>query len=143
SRPPPTPPPDAFRAPGCRAFARLKRFDSVIKPDGPPASGRGGSRGALSRLERRARKPTPPGGIMAGISRRVLLGVPLAAGLPADAARAWAGGDDGVTIGWPSDVPSWDPNRRFVPDAQPIFKMVYDQPLDQDPRLNLVPSLIA
>jgi len=42
---------------------------------------------------------------------------------------ALAQGKDSVTIGWPSDVPSWDPNQRFTPDAQPIFKLVFDQPL--------------
>ena len=40
---------------------------------------------------------------------------------------------DRVTIGWPSDIPSWDPEQRTVPDAQPIYKMVFDQPLDQVP----------
>ena len=48
---------------------------------------------------------------------------------------------DTVTIGWPSDVPSWDPNQRFTPDAQPIFKLVFDQPLDQNPKLDLIPKL--
>ena len=46
---------------------------------------------------------------------------------------AFAAGD-AATIGWPNDVPSWDPNQRFTPDAQPIFKLVFDQPLDQDPQ---------
>ncbi len=36
----------------------------------------------------------------------------------------------------------WDPNQRFTPDAQPIFKAVFDQPLDQDPQLKLIPHLI-
>ena len=51
--------------------------------------------------------------------------------------------DDAVTIAWPSDVPSWDPNQRFTPDAQSLFKAVFDQPLDQDPSLKLVPHLIT
>lgn len=50
---------------------------------------------------------------------------------------------DAATIGWPNDVPSWDPNQRFTPDAQPIYKAVFDQPLNQDPQLNLIPHLIA
>src|SRR5262245_36815086 len=50
---------------------------------------------------------------------------------------------DTVTLGWPSDVPSWDPNQRFQPDAQPIFKLVFDQPLDQDPKLALIPKLVS
>jgi peptide/nickel transport system substrate-binding protein len=56
---------------------------------------------------------------------------------------AFAQAKDSVTIGWPSDVPSWDPNQRFAPDAQPMFKLVYDQPLDQSPDLKLIPKLIT
>ncbi len=56
---------------------------------------------------------------------------------------AFAADTDNVTIGWPSDVPSWDPNLRFVPDAQPLFKMVFDQPLDQSPDLKLIGNLIT
>src|SRR3954453_1454401 len=56
---------------------------------------------------------------------------------------AFAQSKDAVTIGWPSDVPSWDPNQRFTPDAQPIFKLVFDQPLDQNEKLDLVPKLIT
>jgi len=76
---------------------------------------------------------------MVEISRRVLLGAAAAsAALPLRPTRA---AEDSATIGWPSDVPTWDPNQRFSPDAQSIFKMVYDQPLMQDPQLKLVPSL--
>jgi peptide/nickel transport system substrate-binding protein len=56
---------------------------------------------------------------------------------------ALAQGKDSVTIGWPSDVPSWDPNQRFTPDAQPIFKLVFDQPLDQSEKLDLIPKLVT
>ena len=54
-----------------------------------------------------------------------------------------AASNDAVTIAWPSDVPGWDPNQRFTPDAQSLFKTVFDQPLDQDPALKLVPHLIT
>ena len=78
---------------------------------------------------------------MVQLSRRVFsAGASLAtvlAGLP-----AWAQAKDSVTIGWPSDVTGWDPNQRFTPDAQGIYKMVFDQPLDQDPSLKLIPNLI-
>ena len=60
----------------------------------------------------------------------------LLASLPA-AAQA----KDSVTIGWPSDVTGWDPNLRFTPDAQGIYKMVFDQPLDQSPSLKLIGNL--
>jgi len=65
-----------------------------------------------------------------------------AAGISAPVAQTLAAGNDTAIIGWPNDVPSWDPNQRFTPDAQPIFKAVFDQPLDQDPELKLVPHLI-
>jgi peptide/nickel transport system substrate-binding protein len=51
--------------------------------------------------------------------------------------------DDAVTIAWPSDVPGWDPNQRFTPDAQSLFKAVFDQPLDQAPDHKLVPHLVT
>jgi peptide/nickel transport system substrate-binding protein len=54
----------------------------------------------------------------------------------------FAADQDLVTIGWPNDVPSWDPEQRTVPDAQPIYKMVFDQPLDQAPDLKLIPKLV-
>jgi peptide/nickel transport system substrate-binding protein len=63
------------------------------------------------------------------------------AALSADALAAFADSADAVTIGWPTDVPSWDPNQRFTPDAQPIYKLVFDQPLDQNAQLALVPGL--
>ncbi len=79
--------------------------------------------------------------MMVAFTRRNLLQTAtigtLMGALPAHAA------DDGVTIGWPSDVTSWDPNQRFTPDAQSIFKAVFDQPLDQDAKLKLVPHLIT
>lgn len=74
-------------------------------------------------------------------SRRALLGS--AATVLALPRRARAGDADAVTIAWPSDVPSWDPNQRFTPDAQSLFKAVFDQPLDQDPTLKLIPNLIT
>jgi peptide/nickel transport system substrate-binding protein len=85
------------------------------------------------------------------IERRTLLrmlGVSAAgAGLLTDRPAAFAQGQDkggdAVTIGWPTDVPSWDPNQRFTPDAQPIYKLVFDQPLNQNSRLDLVPGLIT
>ncbi len=81
------------------------------------------------------------------IERRTLLqmlGLGLVGGgVLTDSLLAFAADTDSVTIGWPSDVPSWDPNQRFTPDAQSIFKLVFDQPLDQNPKLDLIPKLIA
>jgi peptide/nickel transport system substrate-binding protein len=82
------------------------------------------------------------------LRRRAFLQMALgtAAGIGGSLRRARAAASDAAkdaaTIGWPNDVPSWDPNQRFTPDAQPIFKAVFDQPLDQDPQLKLIPHLI-
>jgi peptide/nickel transport system substrate-binding protein len=73
---------------------------------------------------------------------QMVVGSAASIGASAPFASAVAAGNDAVTIGWPNDVPSWDPNQRFTPDAQPIFKAVFDQPLDQDPQLKLIPHLI-
>ena len=78
---------------------------------------------------------------MIDLSRRHLLHA-ASIGTLIGAMPALAAEPDSVTIGWPSDVTSWDPNVRFTPDAQAIFKAVFDQPLDQDPALKLVPNLI-
>src|SRR5215468_2901287 len=78
------------------------------------------------------------------IDRRTAIKLGLgAAGSALIGARAYAQDKDSVIMGWPSDVPSWDPNQRFVPDAQPIFKLVFDQPLDQSEKLELIPKLIT
>ena len=77
-------------------------------------------------------------------TRRALLKAASAAALttPLAAPAVHAAGDS-VTIGWPSDITSWDPNLRFTPDSQSPFKAVFDQPLNQDPALKLVPSLVT
>jgi peptide/nickel transport system substrate-binding protein len=84
---------------------------------------------------------------MEAISRRdlmKLLGLGAAtAGLASRATYAFAIGTEEVKIGWPSDIPTWDPVERTVPDAQPIFKLVFDQPLDQAPDLKFVPRLVS
>src|SRR5580700_6642453 len=80
------------------------------------------------------------------IERRTLLrmlAVGAGAKLLATPDSAAAQANDAVAIGWPSDVPSWDPNQRFTPDAQAIFKLVFDQPLEQSPKLDLVPNLVV
>ena len=80
---------------------------------------------------------------MNGLSRRTLIqgagAGAIVGAVPGSKGRALAA-DDSATIGWPSDVPSWDPNQRFVPDAQSMFKMVFDQPLDQDRKLDAGPA---
>jgi peptide/nickel transport system substrate-binding protein len=65
------------------------------------------------------------------------------AGTLADCLAAFAQDKDAVTIGWPVDVPAWDPNQRFTPEAQVIYKPVFDQPLSQNPKLNLIANLLT
>jgi peptide/nickel transport system substrate-binding protein len=61
--------------------------------------------------------------------------------MPSRAATS-AAAKDAASVGWPNDVPSWDPNQRFTPDAQSIFKAVFDQPLGQSTTLKLIPALL-
>jgi peptide/nickel transport system substrate-binding protein len=81
------------------------------------------------------------------LERRTLLrmlGLTVAgAGTLTDCLKAFAQQTDAITIGWPVDVPSWDPNQRFSPEAQSIFKLVFDSPLNQNPKLDLIPNLIT
>jgi peptide/nickel transport system substrate-binding protein len=96
--------------------------------------------GALSQIE------LEENAMASKLQRRAFLQMVIATaagvGSSAKITGARAAGNDAVTIGWPNDIPSWDPNQRFTPDAQPIFKAVFDQPLDQDPQLKLIPHLI-
>jgi peptide/nickel transport system substrate-binding protein len=83
---------------------------------------------------------------MISVSRRTLcqaLGLGIAGSSFLRSAVVLAADLDKVTIGWPTDVPSWDPQLRTTPDAQSIFKMVFDQPLDEAPDLKLVPKLVT
>lgn len=78
---------------------------------------------------------------MGGLSRRGLLGALMAGGLPAGGARAEE--RDSVAIAWPADVPGWDPQRLLLADAQPVYRMVFDPPLERDARLELDPALVT
>ena len=73
------------------------------------------------------------------LSRRLLLASAAGAALPLPALAA----QDSATIGWPSDVTGWDPTLRFTPDAQGIYKMVFDQPLTQSPDLKLIANVVS
>lgn len=72
------------------------------------------------------------------ITRRSVI---TAAALLPLAARAAT--SDAATIAWPNDVPGWDPNQRFTPDAQSLYKAVFDQPIDQNTKLALIPHLLT
>ncbi len=78
---------------------------------------------------------------MGGLGRRGLLGALAAGSLPAGGAGAQE--RDSVAIAWPADVPGWDPQRLLLADAQPVYRMVFDPPLERDARLELEPALVT
>ena len=72
--------------------------------------------------------------------RQVIAGSAVGLALSRSAAAATP---DSATLAWPNDVTSWDPNQRFVPDAQSMYKAVFDQPIMQAPDLKLIPWLLT
>jgi len=50
---------------------------------------------------------------------------------------AFAQSEGFVTIGWPRRSALLGPDQRFTPDAQSIFKLVFDQPLDQNEKSSI------
>ena len=56
---------------------------------------------------------------------------------------ALAQGRDTVTIAFPADVPTWDPNARTSPVGHAVYKCVFDQPLEQAPDLARQPGVIT
>jgi dipeptide transport system substrate-binding protein len=58
-------------------------------------------------------------------------------------AYAQAAASGQLTIAFPTDVPTWDPNARALGAVQSLYKMVFDQPLDQAPDLSVTPNLIS
>ena len=53
---------------------------------------------------------------------------------------AWAQGRNSISIAFPTDVPTWDPNARVLASAQSLYKCVFDPPIDQAPDLSIIPS---
>jgi len=81
-------------------------------------------------------------------SRRGVLGMAggtaalLGLGLPMRA-LAQAAETGRITVAYPTDVPTWDPNARSLAPVQSLYKCVFDQPLTQAPDLTLQPALIT
>ena len=71
------------------------------------------------------------------------LGAALAGmGVPLDVlAQASAKGQ--LTIGFPADLPTWDPNARTLAAVQSLYKLVFDQPLAQNEDASVRPSLVT
>ena len=63
-----------------------------------------------------------------GVSREVL-------------AQAAAAGQ--LTLSFPADVPTWDPNARSLAAVQSLYKMVFDQPLDQATDMKAQAALVT
>jgi len=65
--------------------------------------------------------------MMPTLSRRHLLGLTVAqAALCGLGIPASAQGRDAVTIAFPTDVPTWDPNARVLVGVQSFYKCVFD-----------------
>jgi peptide/nickel transport system substrate-binding protein len=76
-------------------------------------------------------------------TRRAALGLAGAsAALAGLGIPAWAQARDAITIAFPNDVPTWDPNARVLQGAQSFYKCVFDSPLTQAPDLSPLPSLV-
>jgi peptide/nickel transport system substrate-binding protein len=76
-----------------------------------------------------------------GFSRRsVLQGVTSIATVGALTRPGLAADKQALTIAYPVDVPTWDPNARLLIPAQPIYKCVFDSPLTQDTDLTYIPN---
>ncbi len=66
----------------------------------------------------------------------------MALGLPSRV-LAQAASSGQITVAYPTDVPTWDPNARSLAPVQSLYKCVFDQPLTQAPDLSLEPALIT
>jgi len=63
-------------------------------------------------------------------------------GVPASVlAQAAAKGQ--LTIAFPADVPTWDPNARSLAAVQSLYKCIFDQPLTQNPDISVRPALVT
>jgi peptide/nickel transport system substrate-binding protein len=75
--------------------------------------------------------------------RRGLLQSALMASLSLFGAPPARAETDTLTIAYPFDVPSWDPTSVTFVGAQPIYKAVFDSPLQYSPDLKLMPRLVS
>ena len=78
--------------------------------------------------------------------RRMILGS-LAAGvgalMPSKLARAQALDKSALSIAYPVDVPTWDPNALSIPTIQNLYQSVFDSPLRYSPQLTLQPRQVT
>src|SRR5260370_29761648 len=91
--------------------------------------------GCHGKPERRGRTP---------LDRRAFLCLAAAqAGADALIPRAWAQGRKSISLAFPTDVPTWDPNARVLAGAQSLYKCVFGSPLTQAPDLSIEPSFVT
>ncbi len=72
----------------------------------------------------------------AGAAALAALGVP-------EEALAQAAQRGQLTLAFPADVPTWDPNARTLAAVQSLYKLVFDQPLTQNPDVSIKPALVT
>jgi dipeptide transport system substrate-binding protein len=49
---------------------------------------------------------------------------------------------ESIVMGWPVDPQTWDPNTRTTKALQSLYKMVFNQPIDQAPDQSLIPGVV-
>ena len=78
--------------------------------------------------------------------RRMILGslaVGVGALMPSKLARAQALDKSALSIAYPVDVPTWDPNALSIPTIQNLYQSVFDSPLRYSPQLTLQPRQVT
>lgn len=80
---------------------------------------------------------------MGPLKRRTFLSLAGAqAGIEALVPPSWAQGRTSISIAFPTDVPTWDPNARVLSSAQSLYKCVFNSPMTQAPDLSIEPSFV-
>jgi peptide/nickel transport system substrate-binding protein len=70
------------------------------------------------------------------------LGALAALGIPASV-LAQSAAKGLLTIAYPTDVPTWDPNARALAAVQSLYKAIFDQPLTQNPDITVKPAVVT
>ena len=76
------------------------------------------------------------------LTRRAALAAAGAAVASTFARMAVAQPKDSLVMGWPVDPQTWDPNTRTTKALQSLYKMVFNQPIDQAPDQSLIPGVV-
>src|SRR5260370_41155197 len=80
---------------------------------------------------------------LAPLDRRAFLCLAAAqAGAEALIPYAWAQGRNSISLAFPTDVPTWDPNARVLAGDRSFYKSVVDSAVTRAPGLSVEPSLL-